>query len=84
MITKKDRRHSGYVTPRDVVSKKITETEADKLSLAAINSGFNTKIQIISGVNRLLKTNIKELTELTISQARSVEAALLMKKNKNK
>lgn len=67
--------------PQEQSSTKITEEEAQKLMMAALNSGFHKKAQIIAGINRLLKTNIKELTELTQSQAKSVEVALLQKKN---
>ncbi len=63
---------------------KITEKEADDLLMKAINSGFKDKTSAIAGINRLLKTNIKDFAELTKSQAKSVEVALLQKKNAKK
>jgi len=67
--------------PAPVNNEKITEEEAGKLLMAGLSAGFNRKVQVIAGVNRLLKTNIKELTELNESQAKSVRVALLTKKN---
>jgi len=66
------------------IIETISKEEADKILITAIDAGFKSKAQTIAGVNRLLKTNIKELTKLTKSQAKTIEVALLQKKNKGK
>lgn len=71
------------ITETTKVSEKISQEESDKILSAAIASGFKTKAQAITGINRLLKINIKELSELTQSQAKTIQVALLQKKQKN-
>lgn len=64
-------------------AEKITEQEADDLLMFAINnSSFTSGPKLVAGINRLLKISIKNLTELTKSQAKSVEVALRQAKKK--
>ncbi len=67
-----------------VNSEKITEKEAEDLLIKMVEVGYTSKAKAIAGVNRLLKINIKELTDLTKSQANSVMVALLQQKKKGK
>jgi hypothetical protein len=64
--------------------EKVTKEIADKLLMMMVNHGFGSKTKAIVGINRLLKTNIKEITDLTVSQAKTVEVACLQKKHQGK
>ena len=61
--------------------EKINQQEEVNLLRMMLNAGYGSKGKAIAGINRLLKINIKELSDLTKSQAKSVTVALLQKKH---
>lgn len=64
----------------NMASKKQTE----EIISIGIRKGATNIRQIVAGVNKFLKTNVKDLSELTSDQTKTVMVALLQKKNQPK
>jgi hypothetical protein len=74
------------VEAREIVisQPKLSKEDYDKLLIAMVNAGYSNKQKMLAGIKRLLKVEVKDLPELTKSQATTVMAALLSKKHNGK
>lgn len=69
-------------TDNNLEVRKITKDEGDNLLRKGLNAGYASKSKLVFAISRLLKTQIRDISDLTFSQYNTVMFAILKKKNK--